>query len=188
MAFLFRRRQIYIPLTSARYKVNSCRPTIAKFLFYLGLRRHPALSDLLTLASGSDVRKRETAFKYLLDNHSRYPEYSPDQAKDRAYIPAVSPSGEKIMAKPDEVWTVYLWSARFIMFTIKISKVYVDPDSAIFGFNVIQDTFRDVAVDKLRLKRQPPPHLIVTLLEKNPPKLVEQATKWFEALAGPCDR
>ena len=76
---------------------------VAKLLFSLGLLRLPPLTVLLNQAASSDAMLRSNALKYLLDNYSRYPDYNPENFREVAYVPAVIPSGEEIMAKPHEV-------------------------------------------------------------------------------------
>lgn len=60
----------------------------------------------------------------------------------------------------------------------------MDPDSAVFGFYVVDPSIRGVALDKLKLKKHPPTSLVVPLLEKSAPQTQAGARQWFEVLAG----
>ncbi|KAH7929282.1 hypothetical protein BV22DRAFT_1081369, partial [Leucogyrophana mollusca] len=136
----------------------------AKFLYRLGLRRYPPLDVLIKLCASSDTDIRNLAFKYLVDNlGSRYPDYVPEQVADVAFIPALEGS-----------------IAR--MGTLK--EVFADPEWASLGFPVVQPAFRDVAITKLGLRTHPPSFMLVSLLEKNPPKDENAARQCFETLAG----
>ena len=61
--------------------------------------------------------------------------------------------------------------------------MFVDPDYTILGFNVVQSGYRDIATDKLKLRKQPPTQQIIALLEKGSPNTEDDARKWFEVLA-----
>ena len=92
-----------------KYAYVSCA---AKFLFKLGLRRYPPLSDLIALAANSDEKIRTAALKYLVDNFpTRYAnEYNPNAVAHIAFIPAIK-DGKQVLTKPLEVRHVDLFPA-----------------------------------------------------------------------------
>ena len=138
--------------------------SLARFLFQLGLKRQPPLQDLIKLASDSDEALRSAAFRYFLDNITKYPDYDPIDFKDVDFIPALSTDGSATIGSP--------------------SRVYTDSDSANFGFLVVHPSIRDVATEKLKLRKYPPTSLLLPILESTPPKEITDARKWFEILAG----
>ncbi|KAF8581823.1 hypothetical protein K439DRAFT_1513339 [Ramaria rubella] len=137
----------------------------AKFLFKLGLRRHPPLKDLLSLVAVSDPAIRQASLKYLIDNmSSKYPDYNPQYFATLAYVPALKPDGTSTMGKPLEV--------------------FIDREYATMGFSVIDTTLPAEWASKLRLLKSPPTSMIIPLLHETPPKNVSAARSWFQLLAG----
>jgi len=135
----------------------------AKFLYRLGLQKFPPLGVVLNLIANSPVSRRMLALNYLLDNYvQRYSNYDPSNFSKLAFIPAVNGTVQKL-ASPDEVFANIDW--------------------AIFGFTVVDQTLRADAVTKLKIKSHPPASLLVSILEKNPPKTEAIARQWFEVLA-----
>lgn len=137
---------------------------IAKFLYSLGLRRFPPLSDILKLASNQDTNLRSSALKYFLDNYSRYTNYDPILYKELAYVPAITPDGNKLMGSPNQV--------------------FVDKSASLFGFLIVDSSLSGADVDKLKLQKQPPSSQVIAVLEKTPPRDMAIAQEWFEVLAG----
>ena len=137
---------------------------IAKFLFSLGLRRYPPLEVLLKLSTDQDEALRSTALRYFLDNTAKYEDYDPDDFSHIAFIPALRPNGEATLGMP--------------------GQVFIDSEASMFGFLVVQPSFRNDARDKLKLKQYPPASLIMPILETSSPQDPSVARPWFEALAG----
>jgi hypothetical protein len=75
----------------------------AKFVFSLGLRRAPPLTEILHIAASDNPSMRTKAFSYFLDNISNsYMDYDPENFQDLAFVPAILGS-EKVLAKPFDV-------------------------------------------------------------------------------------
>lgn len=119
---------------------------------------------ILKLASDSDETLRSAALKYFLDNYSRYPTYDPANFANLAFVPARDISGKLIVVTPNEA--------------------FVEPENAIFGFSVVDSSIRDSALDKLKIKKNPPASRLIALLEKSSPQDPSKARQWFEILAG----
>ncbi|KAH9014859.1 hypothetical protein EDB84DRAFT_1590279 [Lactarius hengduanensis] len=135
----------------------------AKFLFSLGLRDSPPLSELLNLTASDNQIVRENALAFFLSNLSlKYSNYDPNNYRDLAFVPAVRGS-EKLLAKPFEL--------------------YASPEWATLGFLVVDPLLQDGAASKLKLNSHPPTPEIVTLLEGSPPIDETKARQWFEVLS-----
>ncbi|KAK7445396.1 hypothetical protein VKT23_014813 [Stygiomarasmius scandens] len=145
---------------------NKWRATTAeaKFLFELGLQRHPPLITLINLCASPTSDIRSAAFQYLVDNvDTKYKEYQPSDYRNVKFIPALK-DGKPYLGTPDEVYSNPEWNA--------------------FGFAVLASSIvKDVAL-KLRIREHPPSNMLVEYLRKTPPKDVPEARKWFEVLAG----
>jgi Protein of unknown function (DUF3684) len=75
----------------------------AKFMYNLGLRQSPPLSDIIELAASPDLEIGKKALRYFLDNFdSKYSGYDSQDYHDIAFIPADNQDGP-LMAKPTEV-------------------------------------------------------------------------------------
>ena len=136
----------------------------AKFMYQLGLRRFPPLTDLLKLAASEDSALRKIALQYFFDNITKYPEYDPLDFANVDFVPAVCADGTETMGSP--------------------GKVYVESDAGLLGFLIVHPNIREAAVEKLKLQSSPPVTSLVPLLESSPPKDPVIARKWFEVLAG----
>ncbi|KAF8523641.1 hypothetical protein JB92DRAFT_3140729 [Gautieria morchelliformis] len=100
-------RELGLPIiawgASPKWRISSDE---AKFLFNLGLRRHPPLEDLVSLAASPNTSIREASMKYLMDNtSSKYSEYDPQMFLSLAYVPAQRSNGDAFLSKPLEVFT-----------------------------------------------------------------------------------
>jgi hypothetical protein len=74
----------------------------AKFLYKLGLKRHPDLKDLVLLSSQGE--RNQEALKYLVDNlATTYTDYDPSHWNNVAFVPALKPDGTPFLCKPLEV-------------------------------------------------------------------------------------
>ena len=134
----------------------------AKFLFSLGLRRHPPSEIILGIAAG-DEPQRAPALDYFLDNHmQKYADYTADAHAGIAFVPAIH-KGEKKLAKPLEVFS--------------------NPDWQSFGFPILDPTLRQDAANKLKIQEHPPTNQLVRLLETSPPPTKDQACEWFGILS-----
>lgn len=89
-----------------QYNVHSLTEALtstARMLFSLGLRKYPPIDVLLGIAAGRPPNN-ERALGYLLTNvHTHYVGFEPAAFSGVAFIPAMKPDGEKILAKPGEV-------------------------------------------------------------------------------------
>ena len=75
----------------------------AEFLFSLGLRRAPPLTEILHIAASDNPSMRTKALSFFLDNISNYySDYDPKNYRDLAFVPAILGS-EKVLAKPFDV-------------------------------------------------------------------------------------
>ncbi|KAI0252773.1 hypothetical protein BJV78DRAFT_1198868 [Lactifluus subvellereus] len=136
----------------------------AKFLFTLGLRRAPPLSEILGIAASDNPTVRGKALTFFLDNLSlKYSDYDPHNYRDLAFVPAVRGS-EKLLSKPFEL--------------------YAAPEWAALGFPVVDPLLHDGTASKLKLQSHPPTSELVTLLERSPPGDEATARQWFEVLSG----
>jgi hypothetical protein len=134
----------------------------AKFLFNLGLRRHPPTEVILGIAAKSEPQ-RTVALNYFLDNFvQKYSDYTPDAHANIAFVPAIH-RGEQKLAKPLEVFS--------------------NPDWQSLGFPVLDRTLRPDAANKLKIKEHPPTNQLVRLLEASPPTTEAQAREWFGILS-----
>lgn len=133
-------------------------------MYLIGLRRFPPLPVILKLASDEDETLRAAALQYFLDNISKYPEYDPSSFNDVTFIPAVQSDGKSVMGSP--------------------AKVFAESDAALLGFLIVHPSVRDVAIDKLKLRRHPSAGSLISLLENSPPVDLAVARQWFEYLAG----
>ncbi|KAG1726435.1 uncharacterized protein EDB91DRAFT_1263755 [Suillus paluster] len=158
-------RQLGLPIIDWGEKVKwRSNSEEAKLLCRLGLRKYPPLDSTVKLCASSEPDIRSAAFKYLIDSiPSRYPDYRCENFGHVAFIPAVNEFGSSMGT---------------------VNEVFASPQWKAFGFSVVQDTVRDVAVSKLGLKEHPPATKIVALLEKTPPQDHDVARRWFEILAG----
>ena len=72
-------------------------------LIMLGLRRFPPVETLLGIAAGPAPMNAK-ALAYLLANvGTHYTGFDPSAFREVAFIPAVSSTGQRIMAKPGNV-------------------------------------------------------------------------------------
>ena len=82
---------------------SSSNQSTAKFIFSLGLRRIPPLTEILHIAASDNPSMRTKALSFFLDNISNnYSDYDPEKFQDLAFVPATFGS-EKVLAKPFEV-------------------------------------------------------------------------------------
>ncbi|KAF9644423.1 hypothetical protein BDM02DRAFT_3272450 [Thelephora ganbajun] len=134
----------------------------AKFLFNLGLRRHPPTEVILSIAA-KDEPQRGVALNYFLDHYmQKYTDYTADAHANIAFVPAIH-KGDKKLAKPLEVFS--------------------NPDWQLLGFPVLDPTLRQDAVNKLKIKEHPPTNHLVRFLEASPPTTEAQAREWFGVLS-----
>ncbi|KII91548.1 hypothetical protein PLICRDRAFT_512049 [Plicaturopsis crispa FD-325 SS-3] len=135
----------------------------ARFLFGLGLRRYPPLQDILTLAASNDANIRPLALKYFFDNFtSRYANYSPKDFASIAFVPATQNNVTRMTTT---------------------AEVFAKPEWAQLGFPVVQQSIREDALTKLKIREDPPTSQLVAYLERSPPKDKVEATKVFGIMA-----
>ncbi|WVR07080.1 hypothetical protein IAU60_004119 [Kwoniella sp. DSM 27419] len=136
----------------------------AKMLYTLGLRRFPPVDVLLGIAAGR-APMNEKALQYLLANvQNHYPTFRADAFSQVSFIPAVSSSGARLLAKPGEVYT--------------------NPSCAILGFAVAQPL---VALPenaaKLGVQTDPPMERLVKALLSNVTRDTVKARTMFEYMS-----
>jgi hypothetical protein len=86
--------------SAVEYSINQ---STAKFVFSLGLRRAPPLTEILHIAASGKPFMRTKAFSFFLDNiFNNYFDYDPKKFQDLAFVPAILGS-KKVLAKPFEV-------------------------------------------------------------------------------------
>jgi hypothetical protein len=147
--------------TNPRWRASSEE---AKFLFKLGLRKFPPLTTLINKCAQEEEPIRTAALKYLLDNlTSHYVDYHPAQFGTIPFIPSLK-DGVDSMSTPKEV--------------------YITPEWAKLGFSVLRPVTQHPDLgSKLKLQRHPSPDILISLLQRQPPKDERQAKDWFEILA-----
>jgi hypothetical protein len=84
------------------YTLTTCK---AKFLFRLGLRRHPPLEVIIDRTASADAGTRRIALNHLIENIADiYSDYKPANFSNVAYVPALQ-GDEPCMRSPKEVRT-----------------------------------------------------------------------------------
>ncbi|KAL6309180.1 hypothetical protein BKA93DRAFT_925530 [Sparassis latifolia] len=157
-------RELGLPVvdwgTHTKWRANSEE---AKLLFRLGLRRFPPLATVLDLAANPKEGVRSAALKYFLDNfNTRYAEYDHAAFAELAYIPAMN-GNSSCMAKTREVFGSSSWSP--------------------LGFMVVDPSLKGDALSKLQVQEHPPTPMLVSLLQRTPPRNEAVARQWFAILA-----
>ncbi|KDQ10617.1 hypothetical protein BOTBODRAFT_68536 [Botryobasidium botryosum FD-172 SS1] len=159
-------RQLDLPIldwdTNSKWRADSDE---ARLLFELGLNRRPAIYDLLERAACDHPALSKAAFQYFMENFSSYaPVYEVAKFSEIPFVPSVRPDGSPCLAKPNEV--------------------FIDSDSSIMEFLVVDPSFRLelVACSELQLKGQPPIKAIIARLLSRPPSNHEAANRIFSYL------
>ncbi|KAN0064579.1 hypothetical protein ACQY0O_002207 [Thecaphora frezii] len=139
----------------------------AKFVFELGLRRHPPLEDLLSLASNmADEELRARALHYLIDKYGAVyrSEYSLSKASPYAFVPCKSPeNGKRQLCRPTEAFT--------------------NPEAEVMGWPVVNSEINVADVPKLQLRANPTSNQLISRLVNKPTRDEGLARKVFEYLA-----
>ena len=137
-------------------------PSPAMFILKLGLKRYPPMAIVLSIAAKGEPQ-RTAALNYFLENRmQKYKGYSANAYANIAFVPAIR-GGEKILAKPLEVFS--------------------NPDWQLLGFTVLDPGLEQAAAGLLQIKAHPPTNQLVRLLEVSPPTTEAQACKWFGVLS-----
>lgn len=137
-------------------------PSLAKFLFNLGLKQYPPTKVILGIAAKGEPQGT-VALDYFLENSSaNYTDYTVKAYASIAFVPAIH-KGQKELVKP--------------------LGVFSNPDWQLLGFPILDPSLRDDAADKLQIKEHPPTNQLVLLLKESPPTTEAQAGKWFEVLS-----
>ncbi|KDQ08135.1 hypothetical protein BOTBODRAFT_180161 [Botryobasidium botryosum FD-172 SS1] len=159
-------RQLDLPILdwdiNNQWQANSDE---ANLLFELGLNRRPAIHDLLERAACSHPALSRAAFQYFMMDFSSYaPVYEVARFSEIPFVPSIRPDGSPCLAKPNEV--------------------FIDPDSSIMGFLVVDPSVRLglAACSELQLKEQPPIEAIIARLSSQPPNDHETANRIFSYL------
>lgn len=137
-------------------------PSIARFLFNLGLRRCPPTEVILGIAA-KDGPRGAAALGYFLDNWMQnFTDYTADAHANVAFVPSIN-RGENKLAKPTEVFS--------------------NPDWEPLGFPVLDPVLRRDTANILQIKDHPPTSQLIRLLEESPPTTETQACEWFGVLS-----
>ncbi|KDQ06228.1 hypothetical protein BOTBODRAFT_39729 [Botryobasidium botryosum FD-172 SS1] len=160
-------RQLDLPIldwsTNSKWQTNSDE---ANLLFELGLNRRPGIHDLLERAACSYPALSKVAFRYFMNNFLSYaPLYEATRFSKISFVPSIRPDGSPCLAKP--------------------SEVFIDSDSSIVGFLVVNPSFRPELLahsNELQLKGQPPIEAIIARLLSRPPNDHENAKQIFSYL------
>lgn len=133
-------------------------------LYALGLRRFPPVDVLLGIAAGSAPLNKK-AFQFLLAHMSgHYAGFEPSQFNNVAFIPAISATGNPMLAKPGEVFT--------------------NPACKTLGFPVVRDlAAQPENIAKLKIDTDPPMNRLVLAFLAAPETDVGRARGIFEYLA-----
>lgn len=133
----------------------------ARMLFSLGLRRVPPIDVLLGIAAGRSPMN-ERALQYLLSNVSNhYLNFDPNAFASVSFLPAMSASGQLLLAKPGEVFT--------------------NPACSILGFSVTRPAISSAEnAAKLKIPTDPPMEQLVLALLGKPAMTVEKGQEIFE--------
>lgn len=137
-------------------------PSLAKFLFALGLIRCPPTKVILGIAANGEPQG-PIALNFFLENAVlNYADYTPKAYANLAFVPAVH-QGEKKLAKPLEVFS--------------------SPDWQLLGFPILDPALGGEAAYKLKVKEHPQTSQLVNLLKASPPITYAQASDWFGLLS-----
>jgi len=167
----------------------------AKFLFKLGLRRHPPIQVILGIAAG-DEPQRTVALSYFLDNYmQKYRDYwgyrgcgnyrdstdSMDSTDHPDYTTSVcyedyDPNANGSIAF---VPAVHRGEKKLV----RPLGVFTGPDWQSLGFPVLDPNLRKDAANKLKIKEYPSTNQLIHLLEVSPPTTESQAREWFGVLS-----
>lgn len=143
----------------------------ARFAFdVLGLRRHPPLRELLSLAStdNPDADVRQKALKYFFEKHALFyrAEYTLQVGAMFAFVPCqIGETKTPALLKPDEVYT--------------------NPAASVMRFAIVdQNIVSAVDVHKLELRENPTgPRLVSALVSSGMTAEIDRARRIFEYLA-----
>ncbi|KDN42420.1 hypothetical protein K437DRAFT_257910 [Tilletiaria anomala UBC 951] len=143
----------------------------AKFVFELGLQRHPPLDELLKLAADeSDQPRREKALEYLFERFdSVYRNiYSLKVASVFSFVPCTVTDTLTLKTSPHLCTPI---------------NAYTNEGAAILGFPVVKQDLPPAWSEKLQLRRDPPAALLMAKLVNQPTKEPDLARKIFEYLS-----
>ncbi|ORX36563.1 hypothetical protein BD324DRAFT_452712 [Kockovaella imperatae] len=136
----------------------------AKMLFSLGLRKYPPIDELLGVAAGRPPTS-ERALVYLLANlNVHYINFDPSAFAGVAFLPATTPTGARVLAKPGEVFS--------------------NKACAILGFAIAEPFIATPENSaKLRIATDPPMEKLVNALLSPPITDIVKARAVFEYLS-----
>ena len=161
-------RELGLPLLA--WKTSKWRSTSeeAKFLFSIGLRRHPDIEEVLGLAADTKVfDTSQKALTYFLSHFEGvYGQAYQPIKHGYAFVPILQ-NGMKAHVKPTEA--------------------YSSPGSAILGYPVLHPDFQ-LHSAKFKLASDPSPSNLVAKLVNSPPSSTATAIPIFAYLAGQASR
>lgn len=136
----------------------------AKFLFDLGLKHSPLVSDLLTIAAKGEPEATLALNHFLDHDQQEYYWYSqfPQDYDHIAFIPTIYKGGRELKKRPE---------------------VFSNPNWQLLGFPILDPSLRQDAAKKLLIEEHPPTHQLVSLIKESPPTTEDQACKLFGVLS-----
>ena len=142
-------------------------------LYSLGLRRFPAIDILLAIAAGPSPRNGN-ALQYLLSNMTaHYSDFDPASFSAVAFLPASSPAGTTILAKPGEVKLPISVDAD--------SQVFTNPACAVLGFAIAQAPISlPENASRLRIQTDPTMDRLVQAMLTLPSTDIDRARRIYE--------
>lgn len=159
-----------LPLMDWPGKIWRSSSEEAKFVFELGLRRHPPVDELLSLASSANTNEdiRSKALSYILERHSSVYKntYSLKTASQFAFVPCVI-GGKRMLKSPSDVFT--------------------NKDAAVMGFPIVSDELSSMDVAKFGLRSNPNSAQILSKVVNEPTQDIGQAQRIFEYLSSVPD-
>lgn len=138
----------------------------AKFLFSLGLKTFPPISDILQIAA-TDGPYRTNAFAYFMNEYDRYSTvYDPASHQQLAFVPVTSSNGKILYFKAIEVFS--------------------NVDCKVMGFKTYGGTVLEAS--KLKLATDPSAALLFERLLESPPRDSSEALQVFSYLSTQASR
>jgi hypothetical protein len=156
-------RRLSVPIvawTAGKWRPHSDE---AKLLFRMGLKRYPAVEDILIMASDHTVPERKAyALSYFLEHFDAQYALSYSPAKQNLPFVPVIKGGQKDSAKPTES--------------------YSSAGAGIMGFAVLDPQYQ-MQASKFKLAADPPTSALIKKLLSSPPGTYNDACPMFAYLA-----
>lgn len=188
-------RALHLPVLSWSGKPWRANSEEAKLLFNLGLKRHPKLETLLTLASGSEENVRKLALRYLLENFERT--YSSDWKRHSkagtlekyAFVPCLSPQTGWENGNDYKKGTE-TGAGKMTCVLRPHTKAFISSGASVLGFAIVDhQSLQDIGGNAsllpalLSLPSHPEPRELIEQLVNKATTDHDMAQKRFEYLA-----